>query len=386
MSRKRLHLAVVLAAIVLTTALPARAYDLGPYCDPKNFPYPISGQGTRSQLGIMYNLWIPNYYAKCAQATGSMTFFGTSDSLAARAMLARNGHFFARDIPLTPQERALTENDLDPSRPALLFRASTVQHVPMFLNTLSVVYNLGCGPQTLNLRGEVLGLIYSGLITKWNDRLLVRDNPWLESCSKTIKVAVRSDEAGSSAVLKDYLAKRLPDFKPYTAPQLNTSWPVPTNIVCKGYGDEGVAGCVASRSGSIGYVALKVATDQGLQQAAIDNSAGQFSKGSLAGCTTAANVATTQTSGSDDWGSNTLTNPPSGYALCSYSFMLIWTSYSGAYGRPNTNPQQVRNVRDFFTTILADPVHAKLPQYGMGTLPPRVLNISRAAANSVTYD
>lgn len=386
MSRKRFRLAIVLGTVMMATALPARAYDLGPYCDPKNFPFPISGQGTRSQLAVIYNVWIPSYYAKCAQATGSLSFFGTSDSLAARAMLARNGHFFARDIPLSTQDRALIENDLDPSRPAFLFRTSTVQHVPMFLNTLSVVYNVGCGTQPLNLRGEILGLIYSGLITKWNDQLLVRDNSWLSACNKTIKVAVRSDEAGTTAVLKDYLAKRLPEFKPYTAPQLNTSWPVPTNIVCKGYGDAGVAGCVASRSGSIGYVALKVAVDSGLQQAAVDNSAGQFAKGSLPGCTTAANIATVQTSGSDDWNSNTLTNPPSGYALCSYSFMLIWTSYSGAYGRPNTNPQQVRNVRDFFTTILADAVHAKLTQYGMGTLPPRVLNISRQAANSVTYD
>lgn len=374
--------AALLAAVAAGIG-PAGADDLGPFCDPRNPPYDIDGQGTTSHLALTYNLWLPSYTTLCPDALGAVSYAGTSDAFASSAMLKREGQFYGRDIPLTPGEQALIEYDLDFS--GLQNRSAHVQHLPVFVSALAVAYNLDCAATSVRIPGEVLAGMFAGTIPKWNDPLLVRSNPALATCDRDVRLAVRAEEAGSTTVFKDYLAKRLPLFRPYTQPQLNTSWPPAANVVCEGAGDAGVAGCVASRRGTIGYVALKVAVNQGLTLAQVDNAAGQFSAPSLPGCSTAANASALPPSTQGDWSNVSLTNPTSGYALCSLSFVLVWDSYGQAYQPINTNPPQVRNVRDYLTVVLSDSVQAKLPTYGVAALPARVLALSRSGVAAITY-
>lgn len=377
-----------LLAILLAEAFPAGAFPLGPFCDPRSIQDYIQGQGSRSQLPIHYRLWMPSYYAKCRRAIGTILYYGTSDTFASRAMQQRIGYFYGRDVPLTTVEQGLIEFDLPTTTLdsyGLQGRIDNSQHIPMYISALSVAYNLSCVTTPLRLSGEALSLIFSGSIERWNDPLLVRENPALGRCNRAVKLAVRSDESGASSVFKDYLAKRSLIWRPYTLPQLNTTWPPTSNISCKGYGEDGVAGCVASRQGSIGYTSLRAATALGLQQARVDNAAGDFATASLAGCFRAAGATPPPATTQGDWSNVSLTNPTSGYAICAFSYVITWSHVDRAYKSINVSLEQVRNLRDYLTIALSDPVQAKLSAYGQAGLPPAWRSLARAGVNRLSY-
>jgi ABC-type phosphate transport system substrate-binding protein len=393
MSARRGRGAVLAAAGLLVAlaagVLPARAFPLGGFCDKNRAPDYIEGQGTRSHLSLTYRLWLPSYYAKCRKMTGTILYYGTSDSYGARAMHQRIGLFYGRDIPLTPVEQQLIQGDL-PSTSldyiGLRGRIDDVQHIPVYVGALSVAYNLNCLSSPLRLRGEALAAIFAGVIKTWDDPLLLRDTPKLAACkNRAVKLAVRSDESGASTVLKDYLAKRAPIWRPYLLPQLNTSWPPTANIVCKGYGEDGVAGCVASRQGAVGYTSVRAATTLGLQQAYLDNQAGQYAPPSLAGCQKAAEATPPPATSTGDWSNVSLTNPTSGYAVCSLSYILIWLHPDRAYGPINVGLEQVANLRDYMRTILSDPIQAKLPVHGVAPLPSAWRSLSRQGVDRMSY-
>lgn len=373
---------VVVLLTLLAVPMHARADDLGPFCNPLQPPSRVSGQGTRAQLSLHYNAWIPAYVARCAKAVGAVSYFGTNDSFAARAMALRENFFYGRDTPLSVADQTLIEGDLDPT--VSQRRVAQIQHIPVYTTAVSVVYNLAdCpGPQ-LKLSGEILSLVYAGAITRWNDPLLVRDNAWLSSCNRAVLLAVRVDESGSTAVFKDYLAKRNPVWRPYTASQLNTSWPPLSNIACQADGETAVAGCVGSRRGAIGYVAMNESA--GLTQASVDNGSRTFAGPSLAGCSAAAASSTLPPATTGDWSNVSLTNPSTGYALCSFSYFMAWVHYGEAYKPINVNLQQVRNIRDYVDVILSGPAQAQLGSYGYGALPASVLALARSSIGLIAY-
>ncbi|HEX9695554.1 MAG TPA: substrate-binding domain-containing protein [Actinomycetota bacterium] len=373
MRRALLALLLVLPLLANGTA---RALD--PFCYKQLPPDSVSGQGTRAQLGFHYKLWLPSYGARCGAAKGTIAYYGTSDAIATEAAIDRVDMFYGREVALSRVEQALIETD---SR-AQLFRIGSVQHIPVYIDALTVSYNLDCAKQPLKISGENLALMYAGLITSWNDEALVADNPSLAACERAVRLVVRSDQGGASLVFKDYLAKRNPMFRPYVEPQLNQAWPLGASPVCKGNADEGMAGCISSRQGAIGYVSLRVAKDRGLKQALIDNGSGAYAAATSNGCKQAADSSTLPPQTTGDWSGASLTNPPSGYALCSFGFVLAWQNYRGPY--PTTaNPEQVRNIRDYLIVVLSDPVQAKLVNFAVSPLPPRVLSLARAGVNSI---
>ena len=61
-------------------------------------------------------------------------------------------------------------------------------------------------PQCLNLTREAIVGIFNGTITRWNDPLLAKHNPALNSINRTIILIVRSDESGTTDVFTRFLA------------------------------------------------------------------------------------------------------------------------------------------------------------------------------------
>lgn len=373
-----LRRAVLAFLLVMPLMASGTAHALDPFCFKAVPPDKVSGQGSLTQLSFHYKLWLPAYGARCAEAKGTITYFGTSDALAAEAAIDRVDMFYGRDVALSRVEQAQVENDTR----AQLFRLGRIQHIPTYIDAMTVSYNLDCGTQPIKISGDNLALMYAGVITTWNDDALVEDNPSLAGCQRAVRLVVRSDAGGSTLIFKDYLAKRNPLFRPYAEPQLNQAWPPAASPVCKGNGDAGIAGCIASRKGAIGYVALRVAKDAGLQQASIDNAGGQFSQASATGCRQAADTSALPPQTTGDWSGSSLTNPPSGYALCSFGFVLAWQNYRGPY--PTTaNPEQARNIRDYLIVVLSDPVQAQLANYSVFPLPARALALARSGVNAI---
>src|SRR5258705_6492660 len=143
---------------------------------------------------------------------------------------------------------------------------------PMVMGAIVPVVNLeGIKPGELVLSGEVLGDIYLGKVTKWNDPAIAKLNPKLKLPSEAITVARRSDGSGTTFNFTDYLSKASADWKAKVGSGTAVQWPAGGGAK----GNEGVAGNVSQTKNSIGYVEYAYAKQNKLTYAAMINKAGK---------------------------------------------------------------------------------------------------------------
>ncbi len=96
----------------------------------------------------------------------------------------------------------------------------------------------------------MLGDIYLGKITKWNDKAIADLNPGVTLPDADIGVVRRADGSGTTAIFTNYLAKVNAEWKQKVGEGNTVQWPVGLG----GKGNEGVAAFVQRLPGSIGYV------------------------------------------------------------------------------------------------------------------------------------
>lgn len=134
-------------------------------------------------------------------------------------------------------------------------------YFPTLLGAISVPTNTSAG--RLKLDGKVLGEIFSGGITKWNDKAIAALNAGKKLSSGDITVCVRQDGSGTSFGFSNYLSKTSPSFRTKVGGANQTpNWTAPK--VIRGTGNPGVAQCVKDNADSIGYVDLGDAANAGL--------------------------------------------------------------------------------------------------------------------------
>jgi phosphate transport system substrate-binding protein len=143
---------------------------------------------------------------------------------------------------------------------------------PMVMGAIVPVVNLeGIKSGELVLSGEVLGDIYLGKITKWNDPAIAKLNPNLKLPTDAIAVVRRSDGSGTSFNFTDYLSKANAEWKAKVGSGTAVEWPV--GVGAKG--NEGVAGNISQTKNAIGYVEYAYAKQNKLTYAALINKAGK---------------------------------------------------------------------------------------------------------------
>jgi phosphate transport system substrate-binding protein len=143
---------------------------------------------------------------------------------------------------------------------------------PMVMGAIVPVVNLeGIKSGELVLSGEVLGDIYLGKITKWNDAAIAKLNPKLTLPTDAITVVRRSDGSGTTFNFTDYLSKANAEWKTKIGSGTAVEWP--TGVGAKG--NEGVAGNIGQTKNSIGYVEYAYAKQNKLTYAAMINKAGK---------------------------------------------------------------------------------------------------------------
>lgn len=373
--------------IVLLMCLPLA--NLGHAAIPGFFcggPMPATGIGTPTQTDLHLQLFLLEYQKDCPAGSEMITYQALGDRVAAQAAIRHETGpntqqnpwtFYATDSNMTSAEYYQTYMDVfHPFRPAL---ASQINHFPILINGFAVGYNLGActSSSQIRLTSETLGLIYSGLVSTWNHPYVLRDNPGntqLASCSQSLKVAVRGEEAGSTLVMKDYLSQENPAFSVYRTKELNTVWPSSLTPACYGVGEIGMLGCLRT-PGMIAYVEYKAAQDRGTPMAALENATpGNFvapstttSLGYPDNCQIAAESVPTRPTATD-WGSVSLTGARSGYPLCGFSYILVFKAMLHAYQNSIT-VGAVRNTVDYMQTIASDDVQNQLSAYGYAPLP-----------------
>lgn len=132
----------------------------------------------------------------------------------------------------------------------------------------------GIAAGQLKLTGQLLGDIYLGKVTRWNDPAIKALNPGVNLPDTAIAQVRRADGSGTTFIFTNYLSKVNADWKAKVGEGTAVNWPVGAG----GKGNEGVAAFVARLPNSLGYVEYSYVKQNKLTYALVQNAAGNFVK------------------------------------------------------------------------------------------------------------
>jgi len=229
--------AILLAAIAVTSSQAQEITGAG-----ATFPAPI------------YSKWAADYN----KATGAkINYQSVGSGAGIKQIEAKTVTFGASDMPLTDEK----------------LKESGLFQFPTVIGGVVPVINVkGIKPGELKLTGPLLGDIYLGKITKWDDPAIKQLNPTLALPSDIITVVRRADGSGTTFIWTNYLSKVNPEFKTKVGEGTAVNWPVGAG----GKGNEGVAAFVARLPNSIGYVEYAYVKQNKMTYAQVQNSAGTW--------------------------------------------------------------------------------------------------------------
>lgn len=212
---------------------------------------PTTGLGA-SFPRIAYQTW-------CQESGGICSYTSAGSTAGINAFINGSADFGASDAPLS----ATQQGDLAAKRFGV-----GVLYFPTLLGAITIPTTLPGQPGALQLRAKTLGRIFAGEITSWNDPAIVGDNATnprtkgYKFPSQPIIVCVRQDGSGTSYAFSSFLSKASAPFKAKVGVAQLPAWTAPQ--IQRGAGNQGVANCVKSNSGAIGYVDLGDARNAGL--------------------------------------------------------------------------------------------------------------------------
>jgi phosphate transport system substrate-binding protein len=237
---------LILAVLALAAVLPLRA-QLKLNGAGATFPY------------VIYSKWFDVYHTK----TGiEFNYQSIGSGGGIKQVIEGTVDFGATDAPMSDEQL----------KDAMTKQSSDVLHIPTVMGAVVVTYNVPEIGKGLRLSADVLGGIFLGEITKWNDPKIVAVNPLKTLPDEAIIVAHRSDGSGTTNIFTDYLTKANKTWADKVGKGTSVNWPVGLG----GKGNEGVAGLIKQAVGSIGYVELAYAVKNNLPYAALQNKEGNF--------------------------------------------------------------------------------------------------------------
>jgi phosphate transport system substrate-binding protein len=201
-------------------------------------------------------------YAKWAdaynKATGArLNYQSIGSGGGIRQIKGKTVDFGATDMPLTDEELA---------------KDGLIQFPTVIGGVVPVVNIRGIQPGQIKLTGQVLGDIYLGKITRWNDAALTALNPGVPLPDAAIAPVRRADGSGTTFLFTNYLSKVNPEWKAKVGEGTAVNWPVGAG----GKGNEGVAAFVQRLPNSIGYVEYAYAKQNRMSHTQLRNRDGAF--------------------------------------------------------------------------------------------------------------
>ena len=213
----------------------------------------ITGAGA-SFPAPLYAKWAAEYN----KATGAKVNYQSVGSGAGIKQIdAKTVAFGASDMPLKDEELA---------------KKGQVQFPTVIGGVIPVVNIKGIAPGQLRLNGQVLGDIYLGKITKWNDQAIKALNPSLNLPDAAIAPVRRADGSGTSFIFTNYLSKTNAEWKSKVGEGTAVNWPTGAG----GKGNEGVAAFVGRLPNAIGYVEYAYVKQNRMTYALVQNADGKF--------------------------------------------------------------------------------------------------------------
>ncbi|EHR71292.1 phosphate ABC transporter, phosphate-binding protein [Burkholderiales bacterium JOSHI_001] len=228
------------AVVLLTTAWLAQAQD-------------VTGAGATFPAPI-YAKWADAYNKE----TGArINYQSVGSGAGIKQIKSKTVDFGASDMPLSDEELA---------------KDGLMQFPTVIGGVVPVINIAGVAPGQLKLTGPLLGDIYLGKITKWNDPAITALNPGVSLPAAEIAVVRRADGSGTSFIFTNYLSKVNPEWKAKVGEGTAVNWPTGTG----GKGNEGVAAFVQRLPNAIGYVEYAYVKQNKMNFVLLRNKDGQF--------------------------------------------------------------------------------------------------------------
>ncbi|MFQ6483989.1 phosphate ABC transporter substrate-binding protein PstS [Brachybacterium epidermidis] len=210
----------------------------------------IAGSGASSMQNAQ-TAWTESFMG-LVQAEGgdvTVTYDATGSGTGREQFLNSEVKFAGTDSPLDEEELAASTE---------VCNGEQAFNLPVYISPIAVVYNLE-GVDELNLTPEVIGGIFAGDITKWNDEKIVEHNPDANLPDKDIVPVHRSDDSGTTENFTEYLSENAPDA--WTHGPIET-WPIDGGQ--SGDGTSGLISTVEGGDGTIGYADASQAGNLGI--------------------------------------------------------------------------------------------------------------------------
>src|SRR6218665_651792 len=213
----------------------------------------VTGAGATFPAPV-YSKWADAYN----KATGvRINYQSVGSGAGIKQIKAKTVDFGATDMPLKDEELA---------------KDGMVQFPTVIGGVVPVVNIKGISPGQLKLTGQVLGDIYLGKITKWNDPAITALNPGVALPDAAIAPVRRADGSGTSFLFTNYLSKVNAEWKDKVGEGTAVNWPTGAG----GKGNEGVAAFVGRLPNSIGYVEYAYVKQNKMTYALLQNASGKF--------------------------------------------------------------------------------------------------------------
>ena len=235
-----LRIATLSMAGVLALAANASAQD-------------VTGAGA-SFPAPLYAKWASDYN----KATGvKINYQSVGSGAGIKQIDSKTVDFGASDMPLKDDELA---------------KKGQLQFPTVIGGVIPVINVKGIAAGQLKLNGQVLGDIYLGKISKWNDPAIKALNASLALPDAAISPVRRADGSGTTFIFTNYLSKLSPEWKAKVGEGTAVNWPTGAG----GKGNEGVAAFVGRLPNSIGYVEYAYVKQNKMTFALMQNAAGKF--------------------------------------------------------------------------------------------------------------
>ena len=213
----------------------------------------ITGAGATFPAPV-YSKWAAEYH----KATGvKVNYQSVGSGAGIKQIDSKTVDFGASDMPQTDE---------------VLKSKGQIQFPTVIGGTVPVINVKGIAPGQMKLDGQVLGDIYLGKITKWNDPAIKALNPSLPLPDVAIAPVRRADGSGTTFNFTNYLSRVHPEWKAKVGEGTAVNWPVGAG----GKGNEGVAAFVDRLPNSIGYVEYSYVKQNKMTYALMKNRDGVF--------------------------------------------------------------------------------------------------------------
>lgn len=247
-----------------------------------------------------------------------------------------------------------------------------IVHIPTCLGAVCVTYNLR-DISEIRLSQKILADIFLGRITRWNHRKIARLNPGVKLPKKEIIIVHRSDGSGTTNIFTDFLTKVSDEWKEGVGHGKTVDWPVGIGVTK----NSGVATMIKQLPGSIGYVEMAYAIENGLPVATIENSSGNFIKPSLS----STSLSAVGKIPDDTRTSLTNTSAVNGYPITGFTWIILYKeqNYNGR------THDKAKDLADLFWWMTHDG-QKFTKDLNYAPLPDKMILKVEKILRSITYD